>query len=154
MAVSGEVDVDQLRKLLFQSLVVQAHLGQALQTHVGAEDVGILQQLQKYLLAAVSLQIQADQTLSVVLDGEDGTGKVLDGQVDIQARVAPWIAAGGFDLDDLRAIFRHQAAGRGDCHMGAQFQHFDSLQWCIHHCVLSFAFYFLLSKGVTTKDSK
>ena len=79
VTVAGEVEVDELGELFFQGVVVQPHLGQTLHAHAGAEHIGVLQQLHKHCSAAFGFQIQADQALAVVLDGEDGAGEIING---------------------------------------------------------------------------
>ena len=129
--------------MFLQGLVIQAVADQGLLTDVGDEHIGILQQIQQDLFACFGLEVQGDELLSAVVDGEQGVQVVLIGGELVCAGLTHHVAIQGLHLDDVCAVGGQDTGGGGGCHHGAHFHHLYAFQRQSH--LLFFHYNWLLA---------
>ena len=118
--------------MFLHGLVVQAIADQGLLPDVGDEHVSILQQVQQDLLALSGLEVQGDELLAAVMDGEQGVQVIFIGGELVGAGLTHHVAVQGLHLDDVGAIGGQDTGGGGGCHHGAHFHDLDALQGQSH----------------------
>ena len=132
----AEVDIDEARALLPESLIAQPQLLQGLGAGVGNEYVGAPDECLHGGLALGGFQIQGHTLFVDVLHLEDGVVVWPGRHLVAGPHIAPGLPLGGLHLDDLRAPVRHDPGRLGHGHMGAQLHDPDSLQMIAHRNTL------------------
>ena len=150
-AEAQDHSIDQLGEAVLQIVVGDAQTGQRIQTGIGQEYVGVLQQLEEDFLAFLALKVDGDQFLAGVVDVENGVLFVAETGIVADAELTPAVAAGMLDLNDASAQVRQQSAADGSGNKGRQINDFVAFQRFAHSMYLTLINYILSNRADTPR---
>ena len=138
LAIGGEGGVDQTRVQVFQVAVAGAQFSPHRERHVGDEDVGLLDQLAQYLVAAFGLQVERKPALVAVVE-DPGVVAVHQRRAGAGVKGAVEITfARRLDLDHVGAEVGKDRRGRRRGNEARAIDHPQSGEQPRHRVVVSF----------------